>query len=196
MGRAPFTGTVADFNRDRHLDIAIVSRYDRLMILLGKGDGSFENGLVTLIRERSPLESSLGLFNGDAFLDLAIANNGPGSHEFIFFWGRGDGTFEKGEKGTAGMNPLSLISEDFNQDKRPDIVVVNGLGDSLSLFLQEKEGRYGKAHHFGAEGGPVAAVAADFSGDGLLDLVVANSRSSNISFLAGKGDGTFSASPR
>ncbi|WDT81449.1 MAG: VCBS repeat-containing protein [Candidatus Manganitrophus sp.] len=138
VGRAPFMATVADFNGDRHLDMAVVSRYDRLMILLGKGNGTFENGLV-LDPGAIPTGIISGLFNGDGFLDLAIANNGPGSHEFIFLWGRGDGTFEKGEKGTAGMNPLSLISEDFNQDGRPDIVVVNGLGDSLSFFSKRKK---------------------------------------------------------
>lgn len=194
VGRAPFTGAVGDFNGDHHLDMAVVSRYDRLIILLGKGDGSFEEGMVT-DAGTIPTDIIAGQFNGDSFLDLAIANNGPGSNEFSLFWGRGDGTFEKGEKLTAGMKPLSLISDDFNRDKRPDILVVNGLGDSLSLFLQGSNGRYGKAIPFGAEGGPVAAVSADFNGDGLLDLVVVNSRSDNISFLAGKGDGTFQHPP-
>lgn len=194
VGRAPFTGTVADFNGDRHLDLAIVSRYDRLIILLGQGDGGFTEAMVA---DAGAIPTSIvsGQFNGDAFIDLAIADNGPGSKEFVLFWGNGDGTFKKGESLTAGMKPFSLITDDFNRDRRPDILVINGLGDSLSLFLQGADGRYGKPIHFGAEGGPVAAVAADFSGDGLLDLVVTNSRSDNISFLAGKGDGTFQHPP-
>lgn len=194
VGPSPFAAAAADFNGDRHLDLAVISRHDRLMILLGKGDGTFEEGMVA---DPGAIPTGIisGQFNGDAFPDLAIANNGPGSTEFIFFWGKGDGTFQKGEKLTSGMKPLSLLSEDFNQDRRPDILVINGLGDSLSLFLQGKDGRYGNPIPFGAEGGPVAAVAADFSGDGLIDLVVANSRSDNISFLAGKGDGTFQHPP-
>lgn len=194
VGPSPFAATVADFNGDHHLDLAVISRHDRLVILLGKGDGTFEDGMVT---DPGAIPTGIvsGQFNGDAFVDLAIANNGPGSTEFIFFWGRGDGTFQKGEKFTSGMKPLSLLSEDFNQDHRPDILVINGLGDSLSLFLQGKDGRYGTPIPLGAEGGPVTAVAGDFSGDGLIDLVVANSRSDNISFLAGKGDGTFQHPP-
>ncbi|MFY9268832.1 MAG: VCBS repeat-containing protein [Candidatus Manganitrophaceae bacterium] len=190
VGRAPFAGVTADFNGDHHLDLAIVSRYDRLVILLGVGDGTFRQGM-----EASPGATPTGIlsgnFNADSFIDLAIANNGPGSNEFVFFWGQGDGTFQQGERLTAGLKPLSLLSDDFNKDGRPDIVVVNGLGDSLSLFLQGSDGRYAKPIPFGAEGGPVAAISADFDGDSLIDLVVANSRSNNISFLVGKGDGTF-----
>ena len=73
--------------------------------------------------------------------------------------------------------------------------MINGIGDSLSLFLQQKDGTFSKPRQMGAEGGPVSAGAADFNGDGILDLVVANSRSDNVSYMIGKGDGSFQHPP-
>jgi hypothetical protein len=137
-----------------------------------------------------------GHFNDDPFLDLAIANTGSFSNDFVLFLGKGDGTFTEGERYKTGMSPIGLISADFNGDKRPDVLVLNGLGDSLTLFLHNEGDGFTKLRDFAAEGAPLSAAAADFDRDGVLDLAVANNRSHNISFLAAKGGGLFSHPPR
>ncbi|MFQ5543007.1 MAG: FG-GAP repeat domain-containing protein [Nitrospiria bacterium] len=196
VNRSPYSATAADFNGDGHLDMALVSRFDRLLVLSGKGDGTFEKGM-TASPGTIPTGIIAGEFNGDSFVDLAIANNGGHKNSnIIFFWGKGDGTFKKGENGyRTGLNPIALIAEDFNQDSHPDVLVMNGLGDALSLFMGEQGEKFSKVRDFGAEGGPVSAAPADYNGDKIIDLVVANSRSGNISYMPGKGKGKFRHPP-
>ncbi|MFQ5781319.1 MAG: FG-GAP repeat domain-containing protein, partial [Nitrospiria bacterium] len=193
-GRSPYSATVNDFNGDHHLDVAIVSRFDRLIILLGKGDGTFLEGMVG---DPGAIPTGIisGDYNNDSLIDLAIANNGSTSNDFVFFWGKGDGTFIKGERYKTGKQPLGLIAEDFNRDNFSDILVINGMGDSLTLFIHEEKGAFSKLRDLGADGGPASAVAADFNRDGLLDLVIVSSRSNSISFIPGKGDGAFHYPP-
>ena len=46
MGRLPIAVSVGDFNNDEKLDLAITLRFDKLVIFLGIGDGSFKMGEV------------------------------------------------------------------------------------------------------------------------------------------------------
>ncbi len=190
MERSPYAATVEDFNGDQHLDIAIVSRFDHLLILLGDGTGKFKRGMLG---DPGAIPTGIisGHFNGDSWPDLAIANNGSASSDIIFFWGKGDGTFQKGDRYRNGMNPIAVISADFNQDGRPDILSLNSLGDSITPFLSNKEGGYTQERDFAAEGGSMSAIVHDFNGDKQLDLIVSNARSDNVSFILGNKNGKF-----
>ncbi len=192
--RSPYAAASGDFNGDEHMDLAVVSRFDQLLILLGDGKGRFARGMKG-DPGAIPTGIIAGHFNQDTFIDLAVANNGVPSSDVVFFWGKGDGTFELGDRYRNGMNPLGLLSADFNNDNRPDILSVNGLNDSLSLFLSTPEGKYIQAPDFGAEGGPVSVVAHDWNGDNRLDIVVANTRSNNISYLVAKKQPGFQHPP-
>jgi len=46
VGRLPIAISVGDFNNDEKLDLAITLRFDKLVIFLGIGDGSFKMGEV------------------------------------------------------------------------------------------------------------------------------------------------------
>ncbi len=192
--RSPYAAALDDFNEDHHLDIAIVSRFGDLIILLGDGKGGFKRSVVG---DPGAIPTGIisGHFNDDGWLDLAIANNGNQSSDVVFYWGKGDGNFTRGDRYRTGMNPLALISADFNQDNRADVLAINGLGDSLTLMVSNKNGAYTRQRDIGADGGPVSAIAEDLNGDQILDLVVVNTRSNNISYMLGKGDGKFKHPP-
>lgn len=195
--RSPQSATVNDFNGDGHLDIAIVSRFDYLLILLGDGSGRFKRK-KEIDTGAIPTDIISGDFNGNGLIDLLTANNGTPSSDLLFFWGKGDGNFVEGTHYRTGMNPLAVITADFNKDSYPDLLAVNGMGDSLTLFVSNAEGKgkgFEKVSDFGADGGPTSVIAHDFNGDTLLDLVVTNTRSSNISYLTGKKDGRFNHPP-
>src|SRR5687767_13565846 len=68
----------ADFNGDGNLDLAIgnytTSTTNQVGILLGDGDGTF-GAVTTFTAGRRPLAIKAFDFNGDTFLDLAVANN-------------------------------------------------------------------------------------------------------------------------
>ena len=67
-------------------------------------------------------------FNADGFLDLMTSSWGP-SDQMRYFQSRGDGTFvdktvEVGLEGLTGG--LNLIHSDFDNDGRPDVLVLRG----------------------------------------------------------------------
>ena len=91
----------------------------------------------------------------------------------------------------TGVGPESAIVADFNGDGKPDVAVVNGGADTVSILLGKGDGTFSPRMDFDTGKSPVSVVAGDFNGDGKLDLAVANSSDLTVSILLGNGDGTF-----
>jgi hypothetical protein len=75
----PTAITTGDFNGDGKLDLAVTNQGNNsVSILLGNGDGTFQNPLNPLefTTGSSPAGVAAGDFNGDGRLDLAVANFG------------------------------------------------------------------------------------------------------------------------
>ncbi len=105
----------------------------------------------------------------------------------------------------AGINPVAIVTGDFNGDGKPDLAVVNQ-GDgtttnpgNVSILLGKGDGTFQPAVEYAAGQSPNSIAVADFNGDGKLDLAVANQGialqaiDGSVSILLGKGDGTFQA---
>lgn len=92
---------------------------------------------------------------------------------------------------TAGSGAFAIVAGDFNNDGKPDIVVVNNRSNAVSVLINKGGGAFQPGGSFSVGQNPHAIVAADFNRDGKLDVAVANSDSNNISVLSGNGDGTF-----
>jgi type II/III secretion system protein/VCBS repeat protein len=106
----------------------------------------------------------------------------------------------------VGNNPVALAARDFNGDGLPDIAVANQNGNSISILLNDNQGKFtqpatspillGKN-----ETGPVAIASAALRSpttavpSPAADLVIANSGSDTVSVLLGNGDGTFTEAP-
>jgi hypothetical protein len=92
----------------------------------------------------------------------------------------------------AGALPTSIVTGDFNGDKKLDWVVANGGDNSLYLYLGNGDGTSQLPIIIPLNGlAPQALVAADVNSDGNLDIVVAEADSQTIGILLGNGDGTF-----
>jgi Domain of unknown function (DUF4347)/FG-GAP-like repeat/RTX calcium-binding nonapeptide repeat (4 copies)/Calx-beta domain len=144
----------------------------------------------------TPISLGTGDFNGDTFLDLAVAN--LNSRDISILLGTGTGSF-----GTAtslfnpgNEIPNSITVRDFNGDNNLDLAVANPLsgvnGNFVSIRLGAGNGSFSNPTNFGAGINPRSIAAGDFNGDSNLDLVTAPLSGNNLSILLGDGTGSFS----
>ena len=109
---------LADFNRDGNTDIALGcsdGTNGGLVILLGNGDGSFQNPVLYSTGDVASI--AMGDFNSDGLLDFAVTDNAQ--QNVTFFTGNGDGTFTK-EPTTISTHAVTrgVVVADFNQRRQ------------------------------------------------------------------------------
>ena len=196
-GDSPYTVAVGDFNGDGKQDIAVANiGYNgapSISILLGRGDGTFENARNFPSNDQPTKIVAVDL-NGDGKLDLVVGNRTLGTASVLF--GRGDGTFQMPISYHTDLAPYSvavgvLTSTD---NARPDLVVANGDGHSLSVLLNKGNGTFKASENYPVDTGCWGASSVrvgDFDSDGKLDLVMSDFSNSTVGFLQGNGDGTF-----
>ena len=194
----PTSVDVADFNGDGNLDLVLTnsSPPSGVAIVLGNGDGTFQN---------TPILYSAGLLpagvvsldvNGDGKPDLAVA----GGYGVLSYFSlttlinSGDGSFPNPILYPVLQFPYSTAIGDFNGDGHVDIATTSFTQTGgVSVLLGNGDGTY-QAHLDSPTGqSPSAIAAGDFNGDGKLDLVVTDSTPTTqlLSTLIGNGDGTF-----
>ncbi|MBC7820484.1 MAG: VCBS repeat-containing protein [Planctomycetaceae bacterium] len=207
--------TVADFNNDGHLDLAMASYfqnyetgefYGAVGVNMSNGDGTFRaathpfnNGLV--------LSVAAGDFNNDGNSDLAVNFLAPG-FSFGEFYGQHEVLLGNGQGGftAAGMSGyahgealLSPAVGDLNRDGILDVVLVQAGGQGGDVLLGSGAGGptflYLRSNYYTTNQNAQTVAIGDFTGDGFPDLVVAGDAMyvddpSGVDILTGRG-GTF-----
>jgi hypothetical protein len=197
-GYNPSSVTVADFNGDDHLDLAVTNGYsDTVTILLGNGDGTFGGVQSYWTGGIDPEAIAAGDFDGDGHLDLAIANLGdpyhgvPGNVSVLL--GNANGAFQEPRRADANNNYLSRVAVgDFNGDRHLDLVVLvlaNDPAGMVNVMLGNGDGTFQAPQGYPAGSFSQSLAVSDFNRDGVPDLAVGGG--SGVGILLGKGDGTF-----
>src|ERR1035438_9541450 len=189
-----------DLNKDGVLDLAATetdpSGKGNLVVLLGKGDGTF----------RPPAKFAAGVyafylatadFNGDGAPDIAITNlpsTATGAGQVSVLLGKGDGTFGSPVEYPVGPAPATIVADDFNGDGKVDLVALDASLAAVNKvwFLPGNgNGTFGTPVSTASGTGSGYLAYTDLNHDGKLDLVIADEFASAAAIMLGNGDGSF-----
>jgi len=199
-GGDPTSVAVGDFNGDGNADLAVANVYgvDDVSVLLGNGDGTFQDQRA-FAGGTGAMSVAVGDFNGDGTPDLAVADFTGGVSVLL---GTGDGAFQSAVSYPVGSIPVSVAVGDFNGDGKLDLATANSgsssvPGTTVSVLLNSGDGSGTFQTQVGYPVGssPRSVAVGDFNGDGKPDLAVANDGSSSVpgatvSVLLNSGDGS------
>lgn len=135
VGALPNHTAVGDFNLDGKPDLATANNFTTtLTILIGDGTGNFPSTSTETVGN-NPSSVVMGDFNLDGKADLATANSG--SHNVTILIGDGTGHFTQPTDSpeAAPNNPKSVVAGDFDADGRPELAVVTGGSNNLTILL-------------------------------------------------------------
>jgi hypothetical protein len=185
VGSAPVSITSGDFNGDAKADLAVVNNNsggpDSVWVLLGDGAGNFGTA-ANYLAGSGPYSVCSKDFNGDGFMDIAVANTNSTNVSVLLSKGA-SGLFNPSISYATAGGPFSVVSADFNVDGIPDLAAGNYGSHSVSILLGTTNGSFGLPYNFSAGGGIWTIITADFNSDGRPDIATANHDETFISTL-------------
>lgn len=195
--------SLADFNKDTKLDIAVSHRNGGggVSLLTGKGDGTFNTATSPATGLSNPIGLDAGDFNGDGNADFVTAvNGGNNGLAFNLYTGKGDGTFNAAlvtsVTGLTGIHGVRFA--DVNGDGSTDVLAVanNAGATSLVARLNDKvannNGFSGAQPVLQSAGANTTFITSgDFNKDGSLDVAMSAPGANYVSIRTGDKTGAF-----
>jgi Ca2+-binding RTX toxin-like protein len=130
-----------------------------------------------------PQSVSVGDFNGDGQVDLAVANYYSGTVSVLLRNAANTGFDPKVDVAT-GNYPQSVSVGDFNGDGKTDLAVANMNDNTVSVLLRNADNTgFDPKVDYATGSGPYSVSVGDFNVDGKADLAVANLSSNTVSVL-------------
>ncbi|CAF4048764.1 unnamed protein product [Adineta steineri] len=190
--------TCGDLNGDSILDLSFTDQYaNHVGIFFGYGNGTFDTLTILSTGNNShPYGITVANFNGDNYLDIAVANE-YGNNVGVFL-GTGNRTFSAQTTFATGFSsqPTWIVAADFNNDGYTDIAVVNYVDRNIGVFLGHGNGMF-DAQQTSFTGGYYYVngfAIGDFNSDGHLDAAFPYQYSftdeGGLGILFGYGNGT------
>jgi VCBS repeat protein/PKD domain-containing protein/FG-GAP repeat protein len=196
-GTKPSAVAIADFNEDGRPDVVAANDGSKnVSLLLGDGAGGLAAAAKSPFSTNGarPASVTVGDFNGDANLDVAVVHFSSG--DVTLMLGDGQGGLARGPGGptsASGSHPGPTAAGDFNADGKLDLAVANESGNVVVL-AGDGAGRLSKAGASPFGFSPTGLGAGDFNVDGKLDVAIANA-TGTVSILLGNGAGGLSKLP-
>ncbi len=175
-----FAIAVADFNGDGRPDLLLEQSgfsSNSLEVLLGNGDGTFQNAVATNLSTYLSAVAA-GDLNRDGKADLVLTYQAsfPVETPPVVLLSNGDGTFGSPQPFSLPDDTVSAIQiADMNRDGNPDLVVAMFNLSVVVLLPGDGQGHFGTESVYGVSGGrPTSLVVADLNGDGKPDVATNN----------------------
>ncbi|HMI50712.1 MAG TPA: FG-GAP-like repeat-containing protein [Candidatus Saccharimonadales bacterium] len=219
IGTGTFRNDSNKFGTPQSPDVVLVnSTSNNISVLLGAGDGNCLDTESTpqckfveapgspFTVGANPSSVAIADFNGDGFLDIAVANKNDNSISVLR--GGGDGTFAPfpgspflltNSGSISEKGPVALATGMFRQGDFMDLAVVNQTSGNVSVLLGSVDNNANVTFQeapgspIAVQTNPVAIATGDINDDGITDLAVVNQGSNSVSLLLGTSnlDGTF-----
>ncbi|HEY0547019.1 MAG TPA: VCBS repeat-containing protein [Pyrinomonadaceae bacterium] len=150
---------VNDFNRDGKPDFAVIDgRRTEVRVFINSENG-FPDVPKTLFMKADISQTLItGDFDGDRIPDLAVTYFRIGKVRVLY--GRGDGSFRRGDELSSGLLAQELVASDLDSDGKTDLIAVNAEAppsEQVDVFLNSPNPK---------------RYYSDFDGDGKADLAV------------------------
>ena len=139
-------------------------------------------------------------FDGDGFLDFAVANQGDNT--ISVFKGDGLGGFTPFPRSpfilpTTEKGPIAMTTGVFDSSGKPEIAVLNAATENVGIFQASFDNTFDgtfteiSGSPIGTGINPVAFAAGDLNADNFADLAIVNQSASAVTVLLNDGTGVF-----
>ncbi|RYE16638.1 MAG: hypothetical protein EOP51_25425, partial [Sphingobacteriales bacterium] len=183
VGKNPVAVTLADITGDGKPDLLVSNAGDNNVsiyknIVTGKGalnSTSFAAG-AKFSTGVAPASIAVGDFNLDGINDMVVANYNGGTISVLNGSSDPANLFFSKVDYPAGKNPSSVAVHDINGDGKPDIIVSNAGGSTVSVFRNTIGDKKSFADKFDIQTGanPASVGIADMNNDGWDDIYIGN----------------------
>ncbi len=184
---SPSSVVAGVFNANGLEDLAVADEANNMVtLLINSGKGSFKASAASPYPVGSaPSALAAADFNGDGNFDLAVANLNSDFVTLLLGNGTDGFTTSLSSPFQTGLQPISMVTADFNGDRLPDLAIANAGSNNVTVLLNNGAGGFtaGANSPVAAGPGPVSIAVGDFNGDGVPDLVVANPTDASVTVL-------------
>lgn len=188
----PSSITIADFNDDNQLDIAVANNgTGNIIIFLNYGNESFIAQTPYSTGSNShPQFITVGKFDEDDILDIVVVDSENDRIHILLGYDNGNFTKMTTYDAISGSSPMCVAVTDFNKDNRSDTILITKYGThSAHLLIDYFIRPSARLVTYSNRRESTARVAvSDVNNDHILDIIY--STSNNVSILVGLRGGS------